>query len=126
MKKFLGLAGYYLRFIKDFATIAKPSNNLLRKDVPFIWRDAKERAFNTLREILYTPTALSDLSKPFIITTDASDYALEAVLSRGEIGRDLPIAHASKAISGAELNYTLERRLLGLLGGVSQESDKVI
>ena len=54
VKQILRLAGYYRRFIKNFAKIAKPLNNLLRKGVPFIWGDIKERAFNTLREILYT------------------------------------------------------------------------
>ena len=121
VKQFLGLAGYYRRFIKDFAKIARPLNNLLQKGVPFIWGEAQERAFKTLREILCTAPLLQypDFNKPFIVTTDASDYALGAVLSQGEIGKDLPVAYASRAMIGAELNYsTTEKELLAMVYAV--------
>ena len=57
-----------------------------------------------------------DFTEPFIVTTDASDYALGELLSQGQIGQDLPIAFASRTLPGAELNYsTIEKELLAIM-----------
>ena len=59
-----------------------------------------------------------DFSKPFILTTDASNNALGAILSQGKIGRDLPVAYASQTFSKAERNYpTVEKELLAVVWG---------
>ena len=107
VRQFLGLAGYYRRFIKNFAQIAKPLTRLLQKNVTFEWEDKANEAFEALKEALCNPPILQfpDLRQPFNITTDASGYAVGGVLSQGEIGKDLPIAYTSRVLRGAELAY---------------------
>lgn len=119
IKSFLGLVGYYRKFISHFAEIAKPLNNLLKKDVTFVWNDTHEKAFNTLRLTLTKEPVLCypDFQKEFILTTDASKIALGAILSQGPIGTDRPIAFASRTLNKAEANYTTtEQELLASLG----------
>jgi hypothetical protein len=67
IRSFLGLAGYYRRFIPDFSRIAKPMTELLKKRVRFVWSEACEKAFHTLRQHLTSATVLvqPDNSKPF-------------------------------------------------------------
>ena len=103
IKQFLGLAGYYGRFVPGFALIAKPLNNLLKKGVPFVWSPDVQKGFEKLKNILGSQPILqySDFNQPFVVTTDASDHALGAVLSQGPICKDLPIAYASRALQGA-------------------------
>ena len=83
----MGLAGYYRRFIPDFAKIAKPFNLLLQKGQVFAWTSTQEEAINQLISILCSETLLQfpNFKEPFVVTTDASDYALGAVLSQGPI-----------------------------------------
>ena len=84
IRSFLGLAGYYRRFIKDFAKIAAPLTNLTRKDRPFAWSLREGEAFNALKTVLQNAPVLqlADQSKAYIVTTDASDFAMGAVLSQ--------------------------------------------
>jgi len=120
LKEFLGLAGYYRRFIPNFGKIAKPLTNLLKNNTPFIWNADTDEAFNTLKRVLTSQPLLQypDFSKPFILTTDASNDALGAILIQGEIGRDPPIAYASRTLSKAERNYpTVEKELLAVVWG---------
>ena len=116
--EFLGLAGYYRRFIDKFSQISKPLASLLKKDTEFHWGPDQQRAFETLRAALCSESILQypDFSKPFNITTDASGSAIGAVLSQGEIGHDRPIAYASRLLQGAELNYsTIEKECLAII-----------
>jgi hypothetical protein len=120
LKGFLGLAGYYKRFIPNFSKIAKPLTELLKKNTPYIWNERTETAFNTLKELLTTEPLLQypDFKRPFVLTTDASNEAVGAVLSQGPIGKDLPIAYASRTLNNAE-NYhpTIEKELLAIVWG---------
>jgi hypothetical protein len=79
---FLGLAGYYRRFIPDFSRIAKPMTELLKKGVKFMWSEACEKAFHTLRQHLTSAPVLvqPDNSKPFQVFCDASGTSLSCVL----------------------------------------------
>ena len=119
VKQFLGLVGYYRRFIKNFAKIAMPLSKLLRNHGrDFKWEKEQHEAFETLRKKLCEQPILKapDMSKPFIVTTDASDYALGAILSQGEVGNDLPCAYASRCLKGPELRYsTYDRELLAVV-----------
>lgn len=118
LKGFLGLAGYYRRFIPGFSKIAKPLHELLKKDRQYDWQTEQELAFVQLKKTLTTEPILQypDFSKPFILTTDASDHALGAVLSQGTVGKDLPIAYASRTLNKAETRYSVvERELLGIV-----------
>ena len=76
LRGFLRLCTYYRRFIKNFSIIAKPLSDLLKKDQEFIWGDKQQEAFETLKEKLCTDPVLAtpDYSRPFVITTDSSDW----------------------------------------------------
>lgn len=121
VKQFLGLAGYYRRFIKGFSKIAKPLTNLLKKDSDFKWEDKEQESFNTLRDALCEEPILQypDFTKPFLLTTDASGTAIGAILSQGQIGKDQPISYASRVLNDAEKNYsTIEKELLAIVYAV--------
>ena len=118
IKQFLRLAGYYRRFIPNFSKVAKPLTQLLKKDVAFKWTENQENAFNTLKTALITEPILQypDFSQPFNLTTDASGYAVGGILSQGPIGKDLPIAYASRLLNPAEQNYsTIEKECLAIV-----------
>ena len=78
VRRFLGLAGYYRRFIPDFSKIAKPMTRLLRKDEKFSWTPECEAAFHTLWTLLTTAPVLAqpDIEKPFDVLCDASGTGL--------------------------------------------------
>jgi hypothetical protein len=101
---FLGLAGYYHRFIPDFSRIAKPMTEWLKKGVKFSWDQKCEDAFHTLRAYLTTAPVLAqpDVSKPFDIYCDASGIGLGCVLMQD----NRVIAYASRALRTHEQNYT--------------------
>jgi hypothetical protein len=103
IRSFLGLAGYYRRFISDFSRIAKPMTELLKKGVKFVWSKACEKAFHTLRQHLTSAPVLvqPDNSKPFEVFCDASGTGLGCVLMHeGRV-----IAYASWALRPHEINY---------------------
>ena len=119
LKQYLGLSGYYRKFIPNFSKIAKPLTELL-KNTPFEWNQRAEDAFVTLKELLTTEPLLQypDFTKPFVLTADASNEDLGAILSQGPTGRDLPISYASRTLNNAEKNYsTKEKELLALVWG---------
>lgn len=121
IKSFLGLAGYYRRYIKNFAEIAQPLTQLLKKDAIFKWTPNCTESFELLKNSLISAPILQfpDFQKEFILTTDASGKAIGAVLSQGSLGKDLPIAYASRILNKAEQNYsTIERELLSVCWGV--------
>jgi len=118
IKQFLGLAGCYRRFIADFSKIAKLLTELLKQDAEIIWKEPQSQAFNQLRETLCTQPILQypDFTKPFIITTDVSGFAIGGILSQGIIGKDLPISYTSRLLNTAEKNYsTIEKELLAIV-----------
>ncbi|CAB0034771.1 unnamed protein product [Trichogramma brassicae] len=117
IKQFLSLAGYYRRFVKDFAKIAKPLMSLLKADTPWDWTDVQEQAFGAIKQILSSTPLLQypDFNQPFVVTTDASDFAIGGILSQGKIGNDLPITYTSRRLTDVEVNYsTIEKELLGM------------
>lgn len=120
IKSFLGLVSYYRRFIPDFSKIAKPLTLLLKKDSPFLWENKQQLAFDELKHKLTSAPVLiyPDFSKPFILTCDASNHAIGAVLSQGPDGQDRPIAYASRTLNKSESNYsTTEKELLAIIFG---------
>lgn len=82
MQSFLGLAGYYRKFIKNFSHIAKPSTELTKKNNKFFWTSKHTNAFEELEELLCKAPILRfpDYEKEFMLTTDASNVGLGAVL----------------------------------------------
>ena len=103
----MGLVGYYRRFIPNVAARSKPLTDLLKKSKTFVWGKDQEAAFLDLCNCLCGDPILQcpDFTKPFILTTDASNIAIGAVLSQGKIGEDLPIAFASRTLNQAEVHY---------------------
>jgi hypothetical protein len=121
LKGFLGLAGYYRRFIPQFSKIAAPLHNLLKKDAKYEWEEGQEIAFQTLKLKLMSQPILQypDFSREFILTTDASNEGAGAILSQGEIGKDRPIAYASRSFNKAEKNYsTVEKELAAIVWAI--------
>ena len=110
--QFLGLAGYYRKFIKGFATIAKPLHRLTEKNVVFKWTSDCQEAFEELRQQLVSPPILAfpDYQKPFILDTDASNLGIGAVLSQEQDdGQEWVIAYGSRVLSKAERRYCVTR-----------------
>ncbi|GJW57611.1 putative reverse transcriptase domain-containing protein [Tanacetum coccineum] len=108
---FLGLAGYYRRFIEDFSKIAKPLTVLTQKSKTFDWGEEQENAFQTLKDKLCNAPVLALLDGPedFVVYCDASGLGLGCVLmQRGKM-----IAHASRQLKIHEKNYTTHDLELG-------------
>ena len=82
IRSFLGLAGYYCRFIPNFSKIAKSMTKLLEKDTKFVWSEECEEAFCTLKKLLTTAPVLAqpDIEKPFDVYCDASGIGIGGVL----------------------------------------------
>ena len=118
VRSFLGHAGFYRRFIKDFSKIATPLCDLLKKDVTFDLTDECKHAFDTLKAHLTAAPIIKapDWSLPFEIMCDASDYAVGAVLGQ-RVGRaSHVIYYASMTLNGAQKNYsTTEKELLAVV-----------
>nr|GEX45185.1 reverse transcriptase domain-containing protein [Tanacetum cinerariifolium] len=108
IRSFLGHAGFYRRFIKDFSKISRPMTHLLEKNSPFIFLNECIQAFRTLKEKLTEAPILIDPNwdKPFELICDASDYAVGAVLGQRVEKNFWPIHYASKTMTQAETNYT--------------------
>jgi transposase InsO family protein len=122
VKSFLGLSGYYRRYVPNYSRVALPLSKLTRKKVIFLWRQPQQYAFDELKERLCSAPILAypryDL--PFILQPDASAEALGAVLSQvNEEGEEHPIAYASCTLNSAQKNYTTtERECLAVVWAV--------
>ncbi|WVZ76299.1 hypothetical protein U9M48_024286, partial [Paspalum notatum var. saurae] len=103
IRSFLGLAGYYHRFIKDFSKTAKPMTSLTKKNVKYVWNSNSEEAFQTLKRLLTSAPVLAqpDVTKSFDVYCDASGNGLGCVLMQeGRV-----IAYASRQLRKHEANY---------------------
>jgi hypothetical protein len=118
LRSFLGHAGFYRRFIKDFSKITKPLTHLLQKDVAHKFDESCLQAFRKLKQSLISAPIIqpSDWSLPFEIMCDASDYAVGAVLGQRNEGKVHAIYYASKTLNEAQVNYaTTEKELLAVV-----------
>ncbi|KAM2698513.1 hypothetical protein EV1_037508 [Malus domestica] len=118
VRSFLGHAGFYRRFIKDFSKIAQPLCRLLQKEVVFELDDACSTAFKHLKEALTSAPIITppDWSLPFELMCDASDYAIGAVLGQRKNKQPHVIYYASRTLNDAQLNYsTTEKELLAVV-----------
>jgi hypothetical protein len=123
IRSFLGHAGFYRRFIKDFSQIARPLTNLLAKDAPFEFNDECLDAFYYLKKALVSAPIIQppDWSLPFEIMCDASDYAVGAVLGQTKDKKHHAISYASKTLIGPQLNYaTTEKELLAVVFAIDK------
>ena len=117
---FLGLTGYYRKFIHDYAKIAKPMTIYLKKDKIINTNDKEyNKSFNELKKLISNDPILiyPDFNKTFTLTTDASNFALGAVLSQDK----KPICFASRTLNAHEINYsTIEKELLAIVWATKQ------
>jgi hypothetical protein len=119
VRSFLGLAGYYRKFVKHFGIIARPLFNLLKKNTPFVWTQDTDTAFQVLKQgLVAAPVlALPDFRKTFVIDTDACDTGVGAVLQQD----GHPIAYMSKPLSNRNKGLsTYEKECLAILMAVEQ------
>jgi hypothetical protein len=118
VQSFLGFANFYRRFISDYSKIVVPLTRMTRKGVPWSFTDAARDAFNTLKSAFTSAPILASWvpDKPLIVETDASDYALGAILSIvSDSGEVHPVAFHSRTFTSAEINYdTHDKELLAI------------
>jgi hypothetical protein len=113
---FLGLAGYYRKFIKNFAAKAQPLTVLTKKDTEWIWGKEPEEAFQLLKDCLIKPPILRypDFTRDFIIDKHASGFGVGSVLGQVQIVQDeekeVVIAYASKHLSKSQFNWSTEEK----------------
>jgi predicted aspartyl protease len=114
VRSFLGLCGYYRRFVKDFSVIAAPLHALTGKKVAFVWNAACQAAFEALKTSLTTSPILSMPADEgeYRLDTDASNVSIGAVLSQIQNGTERVIAYASRTLNGPEKNYCVTRKEL--------------
>lgn len=126
VRAYLGLTGYYGKHISNYAELAAPLTDLLRKKQPdpVKWNEETEKAFSQLNTALTSNPILTapDYSKPFSISCDASQRAIGSVLTQvGSDGMDHPIAFSSRKLTPTEQRYsTIEQELLALLHAVNR------
>ena len=108
VRAFLGLSGFYRRFISKYSIIAKPLYHLTKKDVQFKWTTECQEAFDTLKTALSRESVLAfpDFNKPFVLATDASKQGIGACLSPDQDGELRPVRFAGRGLSKAEAHYT--------------------
>ena len=117
IRQFMGLSGFYRRFIKNYAQIGKPLFKLLQDGEKFIWGKDQQSAFEKLKLALCSAPILiyPDFKKDFLIFTDASGVAVGAVLAQGTALKNNPIAYYSRIFRKNELKFsTIERECLAI------------
>ncbi len=118
VRQFLGLAGYYRRFVRNFSKLVASLSDLTKDSVKFHWAEAQQDAFLQLKQAIADAPVLvlPDMEKPFVVQTDASGYAIGAVLMQDH-GKGLqPIAFLSKKMLDAETRYPVhEQELLAII-----------
>ena len=107
VKQFLGLIGYYRKFVLRFADISRVLNKLTRKDEEFKWTPECDKCFNMLKDYLQQAPILRypDPEARYVLYTDASKYAYAGVLTQTGDGTDHPIAYVSGLFRGSQLNW---------------------
>ena len=121
VQSFLGLIGYYRKFIKHFSHKAKPLHEFSHKDTPFVWTAKHTEAVTQLKNAILSPECLAifDPYKTTFLSTDACDYALGAVLSQKYDNGERPIAFISKILTNTEYNYSMwEKELYAVIWSI--------
>ena len=118
VRAFLGLAGYYRKFVNNFSKISAPLSELLKKENKFEWGEKQTLALETLKKSVSTAPVLvlPDPSLPYVVDTDASGYAVGSALLQDHGAGLQPIAYMSKKMLDAEKNYTVrEQEMLAII-----------
>jgi len=120
VRSFLGFCNFYRAFISDFSNITRPLNDLTCKNRQWDWSETCEAAFRRLKEVCASEPVLKtpDWTKPFVMHTDASGYALGVVIAQEHDDGMHPIAFHSRSLLPAERNYDVhDRELAGVVFG---------
>ena len=119
VQKFLGLANYYRQFVKDFAKIAKPLHEMMRKETKWRWGERQQKAFEELKEKFMTEPVLvtPDLDKEMRVEADTSDFAIGGVLlMKCENERWRPVVYISKSLNEAKRSYEIhDKKMLAII-----------
>jgi len=119
VQKFLGLANYYRRFIKNFAKVAVLLHVLVRKEQKWKWEEEQEEAFRRLKKAFTTEPVLAilDIDREMRVEVDTSDYATGGILStKCEDGKWRPVAFISKSLNATERNYEIhDKEMLAVI-----------
>jgi len=124
VRGFIGFANYYREFVPDFSTIAMPLTVLTKKDVPFVWSEQCEEAFQRLKTLLISAPVLAqwDPDRKTVVETDSSGYAVGGALSQyDDDGTLRPVAFFSRKNNPAECNYPVhDKELLAVISCLKQ------
>jgi len=119
VRSFLGFGNFYRKFIGHYADIARPLNDLTKKDLTWNWTDACQEAFEKLKEEFQKAPVLlmPDSTKPFVIETDASKFATGAVIRQKDMnGNYHPCGYISHSFDATQRNYEIyDRELMGIV-----------
>ena len=122
-RTFLGLCGYYRKFVKNYAALAAPLHELTRIDTPFVWDERRQIAFDTLkRNLVSAPIlAMSQDEGIFVLDVDASDFAMGAVLQQEQGDALRVIGYSSRVFNSCEKKYCITRKeLAAVIFGLKQ------
>ena len=123
VRRVIGIASWYRRFVPEFADIVQPMNQLLKKGKHWKWTEEHQQSFELLKTRLTEAPILAcpDFTKTFTLQTDASDYGLGVALTQEIDGVERVIAYASRSLNKAERNYsTTEKECLAIVWGIRQ------
>jgi hypothetical protein len=120
---FLGFANFYRSFIEGYSRVCLPITNLLKKDQVFSWTKDCQNSFDLLKKNFSSAPLLvhADSSLPFLLETDASDFAISGILSQEHEGSLRPVAFYSRKMSPPEMNYEIhDKELLAIIACLAQ------
>lgn len=123
LRRFLGVASWYRRFVKNFSQIAAPLNKLLKKKSRWQWNQEQEQAFDTLKNCLTQAPVLTcpDFTRPFILQTDASDRGIGVALIQNHSDGDHVIAYGSRTLTATEKKYSVtEKECAAIVWGIEK------
>lgn len=121
IQSYLGVCSYFRRYVRNFSKIAKPLTLLLKNEQPFVWTNTQQESFDKLKIALTEEVVLAfpDFEHFFYVTADASNIAIGAMLSQGELPNDRPIYFYSKTLNEAQKRYsTIQKELLAIVEAI--------
>jgi len=120
LRKHLGVASWYRRFVPNFSRIVKPLNDLLRKGSKWEWTSEHQMAFEEVRARLVADPVLAcpDFSRTFTLQTDASDYGIGPILTQDTEKGEQVISNSSQTLNGAEKNFKTTEKCLAIVWAI--------
>lgn len=122
LQRFIGFVNFYRKYIPEFSRIALPLYKLCKKDITYIWNEQAQVAFDTLRKKLMNPPVLAypRFDLPFVVISDASNYAAAAILTNRDGKEERPIQFFSRTFNDAQSRYsTVHKELLAAVWGIT-------